>query len=164
MNAKDAIRQSMNMAEMLLNTYIGDLSDNEILIQPIAGMNHIAWQLGHLISVERDLTENIKSGSSPELPAGFAAAHSQGESKGTNPEDFLDKATYLSLYNAQRAVTLEVLNDLPDADLDKPTTDEHLVNIAPTYGAVLNLIGLHYLMHLGQFVAVRRSLNKPVTI
>lgn len=163
MNAKDVIRQSIGMSDGLLNTYLGDLSDNEILIQPIAGMNHIAWQFGHLISTERAFIEIIKPGSSPELPAGFADVHSQGESKGTKPEQFLDKATYLSLYNAQRAVTLQVFNDMPDADLDNPT-NEHMAKFAPTYGAMLNLIGLHYLMHLGQFVAVRRSLNKPVTI
>ena len=35
---------------------------------------------------------------------------------------------------------------------------------APTVGAVLNLIGVHDLMHAGQFVPVRRMHGKPIRI
>ena len=50
------------------------------------------------------------------------------------------------------------LDALDDADLDKPTrrTTSHRPS------ALLLLIGLHPLMHAGQFVAVRRLLDKPV--
>lgn len=164
MNAKDPIKHNLDMSDMIVNSYVGDLSDADFLAVPVPGMNHIAWQLGHLISVERMVIEGIKPGSSPELPAGFDGVHStKAETKGTEPGHFHKKDEYLKLYAAQRAATKAVIDSLADADLDKPAP-ENFARIAPTVGAVLNLIGQHYLMHAGQFVPVRRATGKPVTI
>lgn len=163
MNAKDIIRHTLGMADHLLNAYIGDLSNEEILLQPVAGMNHIAWQMGHLISSERDMAEMIKPGSSPALPAGFGDVHGRSDTKGTSPSQFLSKEAYLELYKAQRAATNAVLDSLSDTDL-ATATPEGYAQIAPNFGTLMNLIGQHYLMHLGQFVAVRRTANKPIAI
>ena len=163
MQAKDVIRQSLGMADMLLNGYTGDLSDSEILLQPVEGMNHIAWQIGHLVSTERVFVEMIKPGNSPALTNQFEEVHSRTETKGTKPEDFLTKDAYMAIYNAQRAVTLKVLDELTDAELDSET-EGNIAKFAPTFGALLNMIALHYLMHLGQFVAVRRTAQKPIAI
>lgn len=164
MNAKDPIKHNLDLAEMIITSYVGDLTDADILAIPVPGMNHIAWQLGHLISSERSFIEGIKPGSCPELPAGFDGVHStKAETKGTEPGQFYSKDDYLKFYAAQRAATKAVIDALADADLDKPGP-ENMAQIAPTVGAVLNLIGQHYLMHAGQFVPVRRAAGKPVTI
>lgn len=163
MTPKCVISHSFGMADHLVNAYVGDLTDEEILMAPVQGMNHIAWQLGHLISTERAFIELISPGASPALPTGFDEVHSRTDTKGTNPSDFLKKDDYLALYKAQREVTSQVLDGLADADLDKPTQG-NVAQIAPTFGTLLNLIALHYLMHVGQFVAVRRSANKPIAV
>ncbi|MFM8221811.1 MAG: DinB family protein, partial [Planctomycetaceae bacterium] len=49
MNARDAIKLNLNMSDMIVRSYLSDLSDSDLLIRPVAGTNHIAWQLGHLI-------------------------------------------------------------------------------------------------------------------
>ena len=36
--------------------------------------------------------------------------------------------------------------------------------MAPTVGHALNMAGGHTLMHVGQFVPLRRTLDKPVVI
>ncbi len=64
---------------------------------------------------------------------------------------------------AQRDATKAVLDALTDADLDAPAP-ERLRRMCPTVGTVFNLTGNHVLMHVGQFVAVRRKLGKPVVI
>ncbi len=33
-------------------TYLGDLTDADIMVRAIPDTNHIAWQLGHLIQSE----------------------------------------------------------------------------------------------------------------
>ena len=38
---------------------------------------------------------------------------------------------------------------------------EAMRDYAPTVGAVLLLIGNHWMMHAGQFVPVRRKLGRP---
>jgi hypothetical protein len=89
--------------------------------------------------------------------------HSRTDTKGTTREQFLNKEAYLNLYKAQRAATLGILESASDELLATATTDRY-AQIAPSYGALLNMIGLHYMMHLGQFVAVRRTANKPIAV
>lgn len=164
MNAKDAILTSFGLNDNILNAYLGDLSDADLLLRPVPGQNHIAWQLGHLISSERMFVEGIKPGSCPPLPAGFDEAHdTKGSSKSDDASKFLTKDRYLELYRAQRAATKKVLEGLSESDLDAPG-HESVREFAPTVGAVMVLLGDHVTMHVGQFVSVRRKLQKPVTI
>jgi len=165
MHAKDAILHTYGMNERILGAYLGDLSDADLLVRPVPGQNHIAWQLGHLINTERGLVEGIKPGTCPPLPEGFEQAHAR-EADATTSDDvskFLSKERYLELFQAQRAATRKVLEGLSDADLAAPAP-ERAQRIAPTVGAVMVLLGNHLLMHVGQFVSVRRKLGKPVAI
>jgi DinB superfamily len=161
MHAKDAIRQTIGMSDMIMSKYLDDLDDSAFLVRPVAGMNHIAWQVGHLITSERGMVEGIKPGSCPPLPEGFEARHTKETTTTDNASKFLSKAEYMATWKAQRAATKAVLDSLSDADLDAPSP-ENLRNFCPTVGMVLNLTGLHPLMHLGQFVAVRREQKLPV--
>jgi len=77
MNAKDAIRSSANVSSMVLKAYISDLEDADLMRRPTEGCNHLAWQLGHLISSEVHLLEQAVTGQGIELPDGFADAHSK---------------------------------------------------------------------------------------
>jgi uncharacterized damage-inducible protein DinB len=162
MNAKDVIKNTLDTSDMILGTYVGDLADADFLLRPVAGMNHIAWQLGHLIEVEHRFVESLKPGSCPKLPDGFAEHHKTDQAQSDDPAHFATKAAYLNLWKAQRAATKAVLDALSDAELDEAKPG--LPPFAPTVGAVFNLLGTHPLMHAGQFVAVRRMLGKPVLI
>ena len=56
---------------------------------------------------------------------------------------------------------LAALAATPETDLDQPSP-EPMREYAPTIGVVFNLVGMHMMMHAGQFVPVRRKLGKPV--
>ncbi len=161
MQAQDVIFQSINVADMIMASYLGDLDDADLMHRPVGGMNHIAWQLGHLITSERNMVEGIKPGSCPALPEGFEAKHGKDACATDAPDQFHTKAEYLAAWAAQRAATKALLESMSEADLDAPSP-ERMRNFAPTVGALFNLTGLHPLMHLGQFVGVRRAKNKPV--
>jgi uncharacterized damage-inducible protein DinB len=163
MSPKDVLRGNMAMADNVVNGYIADLNDSDLMIRPVPGMNHIAWQLGHIISAERHFAELISPGSSPALPEGFDAAHSKEAAAGDDPSKFRTLAEYQSAWKAQRAATLAVLDAVPEADLGKADPDKY-PPYAPTVAALLGMIGLHPLMHAGQFVAVRRLLGKPISM
>jgi len=109
------------------------------------------------------MIEAIKPGSCPPLPEGFDENHSRKDTMSDDPSRFLTKAEYLDLFKAQRAATKAVLDSLSDAELDAPAP-ERMRSRLPTVGAVLVLAGGHVLMHVGQFVATRRRLDKPVAI
>ncbi len=161
MQAKDAILQSIDVANMVMDKYLSDLSDEAFFVKPVEGMNTIAWQVGHLISSERGMVEGVKPGSCPSLPEGFDAKHGKEGTKIDDPSQFSTKVEYLAAWKAQRAATRAALEATPEADLDTPAP-EKIRNFAPTVGHVFNLTGLHPLMHVGQFVAVRREQKLPV--
>ena len=52
MNAMQAIQACSETSSMIVKSYIGDLEDADLFVRPGEGCNHLAWQLGHLISAE----------------------------------------------------------------------------------------------------------------
>jgi hypothetical protein len=162
MNGKDAIKTALKGTQNLLNTYVGDLSDADLLVRTVPGANHIAWQLGHLITAEGGLLADCLPGAAyPPLPAGFREKHGKETASSDAPAGFLKKGDYLSLFNQAREATLIALDKLSDADLDRPSTGR-MAQFAPTVGAMLLLVSNHTLMHAGQFTPTRRKLGKPV--
>lgn len=162
MTAKDALKSGIAAADMILGKYVADLSDADLFVRPVPGVNHLAWQLGHLIVGEQHFIEIVSPGTSPKLPEGFAAAHSKETIGVDDPSKFYTVAQYKELWEAQRKATLAALEAFPDEELDK--ADPKYPPFAPTAGAIFGLCSWHPLMHTGQFVPVRRILNKPVVI
>jgi hypothetical protein len=163
MQAKELINHSMDMSDRIVTNYLGDLTDDDLFRRPVAGMNHIAWQLGHLISAERMFVEAVRPGTSPALPEGFDERHSKEASKSDDRSKFLSKAEYLSLMQAQRAATKKALDSMSDKDLNAPAP-ERFQAMWPKVGDIFLLTGQHVVMHVGQWVAVRRQVGKPVVI
>ncbi len=163
MNAKDALVGAMDMSLFVLNAYVSDLSDAELLRRPAPGCNHLAWQLGHLITSEVNLLNAVCPGKAATLPEGFAEQHSKEAAQNDNPDQFRSKQEYVDLFQQVRAATKAALEALPDEELDRPSP-ESLRERFPTVGSIFTLIGLHPMMHAGQFVVVRRQLGKPVLI
>jgi uncharacterized damage-inducible protein DinB len=147
------------MADMVVQMYLSDLADSDLLVRPIPGTNHIAWQLGHLIHSEHGFISELVPGSMPALPAGFAERHSSANSKLDSASAFLTKAEYLKLYAEQRAATLVALSKQTDADLDKPSP-EKFKEYTKNVGDCFSLQGSHYMMHAGQWAIIRRKLGR----
>ncbi len=162
MTAKDAMRSTIEMEQMIVGAYIGDLDDADLLLRPAPGMNHIAWQIGHLISSERSFMEMLRPGMSPPLPPGFDEAHTKEKAAADDAAGFLGREQYQEIWKAQRAASLAVLEAYPEAELD--VKKEGLPHWAPTPAALLNMVGVHALMHVGQWVPIRRKLGKPIVI
>ena len=156
MQARDALRLSIDMGKLISLAYLEDLTDAEMMKRPFPGCNHITWQVGHLIASEHSMIEKIAPGSVPPLPTGFAEKYTSETSKRDNPGDFHTKAELMAAFESTRAGTLAALARESDADLDKPTG----VDYAPTVGAMYELQGSHWLMHVGQWAVVRRQCGR----
>ncbi len=163
MHAKDVILNSLGSSDMITKAYLSDLSDADLMVRPVAGMNHLAWQLGHLISVEHKVVEEIAPGSCPALPEGFDAKHTKETTTFDDASKFYTKAEYLAAWDAQHAATKAVVAKLTDAELDA-AAPESFRRMVPTNGLAINFLASHSLMHVGQYVAIRRSLGKPIAI
>jgi len=161
MNTKDAIKQAYNLSHMVLNSYISDFEDADLMQRPGEGCNHIAWQLGHLISSECNLLNMAAPGTAIDLPEGFAEKHNKENCGNDDASQFHTKAEYQELWGKVKDATFAALDGLSDEDLDKPGPEE-MKNFAPTVGSVFTLIATHPMMHAGQIVPIRRKLDKPV--
>lgn len=163
MNTHDAIKQTYGFSQMVLNGYIGDLSDADLLQRPADGLNHVAWQLGHLISSEGNLLEMVAAGAAADLPEGFVENHSKDNAASDDASLFLTKAEYLELFQQVQAATFAALDSMSETDLDQPGP-EGMRDFCPTVGSVFILISTHVMMHVGQIVPLRRKLDKPIVM
>ena len=160
MNACEALRASMDAPTMIVNSYLGDLSDADLLVRPVEGANHIAWQLGHLISTENKMIDAVCPGSMPPLPEGFAEKHTTETAGSDDASDFLTKDEYTQLAAEQRSAMLAALESLSDDDLSG-AAPESTPEFVPTVGAVFSMMPTHWVMHAGQWAVIRRKLGRP---
>lgn len=163
MYAKDIIKQTLDTSDHILRSYVGDLDQSQLTSRPAPGMNPLSWQIGHLLSVERKFVEGIKPGSSPALPAGFDEAHGKDAGQADDTSKYPTKDEYLALFAAQREATKKVLDALTEAEMSVPPENTY-GGMCPTTGHLINFLGCHVMMHVGQFVPVRRLAGKPVVI
>ncbi|HTU21807.1 MAG TPA: DinB family protein [Gemmataceae bacterium] len=162
MKASQVLETAMNGTQYLTHQYLNDLSDADLLVRPVPGANHIAWQLGHLIASEIGLVRSqLPNAAYPELPTGFPEQHGKETASQEPPKGFLKKQQYVDLFNRVREATKAAVAKLSDADLDRPTTG-NMAQFAPTLGEFLTLVANHTMMHAGQFTVVRRKLDKPI--
>lgn len=160
MDSRQAIKTNLQMSDMIVQAYLGDLSDADLLVRPIPGTNHIAWQLGHLINSEHNMIGAIKQGAMPPLPAGFEAKFKKETASSDDPSHFPRKQEFLEIYSQQRQATLKALEACSDADLDA-ASPEQFRNFWPNVGSLFSMQGSHWLMHAGQWAVLRRKLGRP---
>ena len=163
MDARSAIKNSIEMANMVCSAYIGDMTDEDLMKRPHADANHTVWQLGHLITAEHKMISGCCPDAMPPLPEGFADKYTKETTSSDNQADYHTKDELLAVFEEQRAATLANLQKQSDADLDKPGPEE-MRSFAPTVGALFSMQGSHWLMHCGQWAIVRRQLGKPIVI
>ncbi len=78
MTAKDVLAALLKSNRWVTLTYLSDLSDADLLVRPVPGANHIAWQFGHCVAEEAKSFQPRMPGAQPAtLPAGFAEQHSK---------------------------------------------------------------------------------------
>ena len=145
-----------------LEMFVADFTDADLLVRPVPGANHAAWQLGNLIGGDPFLvTAELPDVKYPALPAGFLELHGSKGSKIDADGGFLTRDGYLTLLREVRAVTVAAVRELSDADLSKPSS-EAMQWAGPTLAHVLLFAAQHTMQHAGQFTVIRRKLGKPV--
>ncbi len=160
MNAKEAIKAASVVPDFLWKAYIEDLTDEEMLVRPVEGANHIKWQLGHVIASERGLVETVCPGKMPALPEGFAERYAKETASSDDPAAFDSKADLIRLAEEQNAAAAQVLESLSDADLEQPMPEKYQM-FGPTVAHLFTMLPAHWTMHAGQWAVIRRKLGKP---
>jgi hypothetical protein len=159
MDAKDVLRNDVQLCFQIATPYLSELTDDDLFVRPVPGANHLAWQLGHLITSSRNMLQGLGQ-PAPELPAGFAEAHTKETAASDDRAGFADLATYRRLLEETHAASLAAIEAFPADQLDAPGP-EPMREYLPTNAAVLSALGSHWMMHVGQFSIIRRKLGHP---
>ena len=159
MNFQDAVRQQFTIADFMVNMYLSDLTDAEILVRPVPEANHIAWQLGHLIVAEKRLIDAAVPGKMPELPAGFMEQHSKDAAASNDPANFLKKSEYFDLMQIVRAGSLAALDSVSESELNRPVSGRVPPFVKRAGDCFVTAAG-HWVLHAGQWVVLRRQLGR----
>ena len=159
MKPNDAIKISLDIADMITRSYLDDLTDEEMMRRPAENCNHIKWQLGHLIASDHQMVNGCCEGAMPALPEGFAEKYSKETCQIDNPAAFHSKAELMELFEQQRSAALTALANLSDEDLEKPAPEE-MRSYAPTVASAFGMLGIHWTMHTGQWAVIRRQLGR----
>lgn len=160
MSLSQHLVRELELADFLVVSYLADLSNADLLIRPVPEANHLAWQLGHLISSEHAHMNVLSPDCMPPLPSGFRDRHARATAGVDDPVAFLTKDEYLTERIRQREGSLTLLQALSDEDLQRPVPEE-LLYFGPTVAHVFSGEALHWAMHAGQWAIIRRKLGKP---
>jgi hypothetical protein len=159
LDTKTAIKSAIDMANMISTSYLGDLTDDDMMHRPSPGCNHIKWQVGHLIVSENNMISQCLPEAMPALPEGFSDRYTKETAGSDNPDDFDSKATLMKLYREQRTGTLAALESIDVNDLSNEGP-EPIRSYCPTIGAAFLMQDAHWMMHAGQWAVVRRQLGR----
>jgi uncharacterized damage-inducible protein DinB len=136
-----------------------DIPDEEFAEEPVPGLNHPAWILGHL-TVTADFGLHLL-GEKPVAPEGWSAMFAPGTVPDPQRATYPTKAEYLNAYEAGHAALASAAAALDDARAAKPNPVASLKARFPTVGdLVAHLLTTHEATHLGQLSAWRRTMGK----
>src|ERR1700722_2103145 len=100
MTGSEAIKAALEATKGNLHWFVSDFSDADLLVRPVPGANHTAWQIGNVIFGDVYMIKaEVPSAVYPEMPPGFAELHGPEGAKKDGPEGFLTKAQYLDLFD-----------------------------------------------------------------
>src|SRR5437899_1498327 len=86
----------------MLKTHLADFSDDDMMVRPVPGANHAAWQVGHLLAFEAMLCGLYAQHAAPNLPGDPQKTYGAEGSKSDDAALFLKKDDALKLLEQTR--------------------------------------------------------------
>ena len=137
---------------------MADVQDSELCRQPVAGMNHPAWILGHLaVAADHHATY---AGASPELGSWYERYDFGSELSGS-PADYPGKEELLQAWHAANDRYIAAVSTADPRDLAGPTQGPLARGLPQVSDFLTFSMTAHTSLHLGQLSAWRRAMSKP---
>jgi hypothetical protein len=150
-----AFRFTLGYAEKLA----ADLSDEELAVQPHAGMNHAAWTLGH-VALGSDFVALLLAAPTV-TDKRWMATYGPRSMPVSDRSRYASKDELLATMRTTHARAIELLAAATAEQLAGPNETPFFPVEFPTVGALItHLMTTHAALHLGQLSAWRRALGK----
>ena len=148
----------------LLVRYAGrltaDISDERMAEQPVPGVNHPAWILGHLtVTAEHGLSI---LGAIEQTTAGWGELFGPGSKPTTTRQDYPGKDDLLKIFQSRYEQLRQAAASASPEQLDQPSTNPLIREMLPTIQEALAFLMTGHLgVHAGQLSAWRRMIGLP---
>lgn len=137
---------------------VADVPDEQLADQPVPGVNHPAWVLGHLTATA-DFALGLL-GAKPVAPDGWAAAYAPGTVPGPVRDLYPSKGELLNAFEAAHGALAAAAAALDPAALARPNPVDGMRARFPTLGDLLTyVLTAHEAVHLGQLSTWRRAMG-----
>lgn len=138
---------------------VSDVADDYFASQPIEGVNHPAWLLGH-VSVYNPVIVALLKGESFDNP--WDAPMGKNSSPIADRSAYASKDQILKTFAEGVDAACDVISSAPaeawTAPMTHPTWGKQFATVAP---AVVYLATTHLALHLGQLSGWRRMMSLP---
>ncbi len=139
---------------------VADIADERFADQPVAGVNHPAWVLGHLAWTADRALEML--GAPALLPAEWAALFGRGSTPSASRFAYASKEDLLRAVEAGYEELRQKVRSASPEKLAQPTTNPLAKETLPTLKEMVAfLLCGHMGVHLGQISAWRRLIGLP---
>jgi hypothetical protein len=141
-------------------TLVGDIADDRMAEQPLPGVNHPAWILGHL-AFSADRARGLL-GAARELPAAWTPLFGPGSKPSATRSDYPAREELLrAVEDGFERLRRQAAAATPE-QLAQPSTNPYTKEALPTIqdGVAFLLTG-HLGVHLGQLSTWRRMTGLP---
>jgi hypothetical protein len=141
-------------------TLVGDVADTRMAEQPLAGVNHPAWILGHLAWAADGTLEKL--GGQKSLPLEWEALFKAGSKPAASRSDYPAKDELLRAVEQSYQQMRHRAATATAEQLARPTTSPRAKEALPTLKEMLAfLLTGHMGVHLGQLSSWRRMIGMP---
>ena len=150
-------------ARQYTETLLADIGPESWYDQPVDGINHVAWQVGHVAMAQYGLALYRQRGrgeSDRELiPREFMRMFAKDSSPSIDIEGRPDAGEIRTVFDRVHQQVLKELETYPLEELETPV-DFPYVGFSNKLGALL-MSAHHEMLHAGQIGMLRRLLGKP---
>ncbi len=148
-----------NDARGWLNAWTRDFSETERVrfSNDRMGPNPLAWQLGHIATVEDDVVQ-LFTGNPPLVSAPLRAICGTGSPMPSAATQFPSLPELRGLLERTHTSLIDMVEDASDTDLDRPPLVEN--RFFRTLGQAVYEAALHENYHVGEIAALRKALGK----
>jgi uncharacterized damage-inducible protein DinB len=157
----DMAREQIIFTRDNTNLVLSDISPDRWYEQPVEGVNHVAWQVGHIAMAQYGLALLRQRGRQPLdrelMPKPFMRAFAKDSTPASSAEDALAVADILDVFNRVHSQVLKELESYPLEQLGEEVEPPY-VGQATRLGALL-MSAHHEMLHAGQIGMMRRLLG-----
>ncbi len=152
----------LTVARSWTTSLLEDIDESTWFDMPAPGINHVAWQVGHLAASQVALIHVRCFAKDYDrcAPAGFREKFGKGSSPLADPSAYPSVADIRAAFDRIQTEAIDLIAAMSESDLNSPAGAEPHPLFSTKQGAIATT-ALHETFHAGQIALLRRLAGKP---